>query len=49
MVVEDGFVPAEKADLEDLEIVIGLFIGGMTRTYPVRPVIPPPPTTVFYH
>lgn len=29
-------MPAEKADLDDLEIVIGLFIGGKTRAYPVR-------------
>lgn len=36
MAEEDVFVPAEKADLDDLEIVIGLFIGGKTRAYPVR-------------
>jgi hypothetical protein len=36
MAKEDVFVPAEKADLDDLEIVIGLFIGGKTRACPVR-------------
>jgi hypothetical protein len=33
---EEDFVPAEKADLDDLETVIGLFIGGEPRAYPVR-------------
>jgi len=36
MTVESYFVPAEKADLEDLELVIGDFIGGKARAYPVR-------------
>jgi len=30
------FVPAEKADLDDLELVVGLFTGGKYRAYPVR-------------
>lgn len=30
------FVPAEKADLEDTDLVVGLFIGGESRAYPVR-------------
>lgn len=34
--LEDKFVSAEKADLEDLEIVISLFIGEFARTYPGR-------------
>ena len=36
MVEESYFVPAEKADLEILELVIGAFIGGKARAYPVR-------------
>jgi len=30
------FVPAEKADLEEQELVVGLIIGGNPRAYPVR-------------
>lgn len=36
MAVESYFVPPEKADLEDLELVIGVFIGGKTSACPVR-------------
>lgn len=31
-----NFVPAEKADLDDLELIVGLLIGGKSRAYPVR-------------
>ena len=34
--VESNFVPAEKADLDDLELVIGVLIGGIPSAYPVR-------------
>ena len=27
---------SEKADLEDEDLVVGLFIGGEARAYPVR-------------
>jgi len=29
-------MPAEKADLDDLELVIGVLIGGKPRAYPIR-------------
>lgn len=33
---EEYFVPAQKADLEDGDLVVGFLIGGKSRTYPVR-------------
>ena len=33
---ENNFVQVEKADLEDTALVVGLFIGGESRAYPVR-------------
>ncbi len=33
---QTNFVPAEKADLDDLELVVGLLSGGYSRAYPVR-------------
>ena len=33
---ESHFVPAEKAGLEEKDLVVGLFIGGESRAYPVR-------------
>ncbi len=36
MAEESCFVPAEKADLETLELDIDVFIGGKARVYPVR-------------
>ena len=32
----EHFVPAEKADLEDTDLIVGLFIGCESRAYPVR-------------
>ena len=34
--VEEYFVHAEKADIDNLDLVVGLFIGGESRAYPVR-------------
>ena len=33
---DTNFVPAEKADLDDLDLVVGLLIGVEARAYPVR-------------
>ena len=31
-----NFVLAEKADVDDLELIVDLLIGGNSRAYPVR-------------
>jgi len=33
---EENFVPAEKADLDDLDLIVGVFISGKSKAYPVR-------------
>ncbi len=33
---ESYFMQVEKADLEDTDLVVGLLIGGVSRSYPVR-------------
>lgn len=33
---EEDFVPAQKADLDPEDLIVGIFIGGESKVYPVR-------------